>query len=101
MCGEVSGWVFNIFLFGVKKKNLFSVEVSIEFQTVSSDYSCKWPLLTHRHVTFQISFSAPVISSAVKKRLLNMIYTGVYTEVHSSKERAPPVQHADIETHLR
>lgn len=89
-----------IFFYLRLKEKLFSVEVSVEFQTVSSDYSCKWPLLTHRHVAFQISFSAPVISSAVKKILLNMIYTGVYTEVHSSKGRAPPVQHADIETHL-
>lgn len=68
--------VFSIFLFGVEKKNLFSVKVSVEFQRVSSDYSCKWPLLTHRHMAFQISFSAPMISSAVKTTEHNLYWSG-------------------------
>lgn len=49
-------------------------------------------------MAFPISFSAPMIFSAVKKRPLNTICSGVDPEAHSSKIRAPLVQLADMET---
>lgn len=100
VCGGVSVHVFNIFFFGVKEINLFSVKFSLEFQIISCDHSYKRHLFTHRHMALQISFSAPMIFSAVKKRLLNTICSGVDPEAHSSKVRTPPVQHADRKTHL-
>lgn len=45
-------YVFNIFSFGVKERNLISVKVSLEFQTIFCDYSYKRPSFTYRHIAF-------------------------------------------------